>query len=653
MSRNENLTQVRDEKFTDKMEEISEKINRMFMPNLKKYFKTENLSILHKFKLYLDDLYYNTGDNNVEDNKYDLLKDILKIRDPNHKPSIGAKLRDGENRAKLPYWLGSTDKITPDEPDLLKRWKKDNIATSYIVSQKLDGVSCLLVHKNNKIKLYTRGDGVIGADISYLTGYFHIPELKEDIAVRGELIIQKEIFEARHKETYKNPRNMVSGLIGGKTARKGLEDVNFVTYEIVGDNMPKPSEQLKKLTKLGFMVVKYKLLDRNDLTMNIMAELYLTFRDKSIYELDGLIIQSDLPYDRNISGNPEYMFAFKMLIEDSIHETTVKYIEWNISKWGQLKPVLIIEPVESSGITMNRATAHNAKYVKDNNLGPGAVIKITRSKEVIPYIVQVIVQASEPQMPVIEYTWDKTHVNISIKKYDNTMCIKLISEFFAKLGIKHVSEATISKMFANGLDNLIKIIGASKKRLLQVPEFQDRSVERIYTNIHNGLQNVKISTVLGASGVLGFGIGRKRMDALLLDIPDILDVYKTKSRSELRDLIMRIDGFSDITTTKIVGNLKYADLLIRKLSKYATFQEETRISDSLKGQKIVMTGFRNKMLEDDIIQRGGKVVGSVSKNTTILVVSKKEGKLTGKLAKASELDIPIYTIEEFTKKFIN
>lgn len=653
------LTQVRDENTSHKMhkstetpnfEELSEKINAMNMIDLKEYFDNEKLSLLHNLKLYLDDLYYNTGETTVEDIKYDLLKDVLKARDPKYVPKVGAKLREGDNRVKLPFWLGSADKITPNESDTLDKWKKNNRADQYVVSAKLDGVSCLLVNKNDVLNLYTRGDGEIGADISYLAKYFNIPKLKVEIAVRGELIIQKSVFEKKHKSVYKNPRNMVSGLLGGKTARAGLEDIHFIVYEIVGDNMPEPSKQLKKLTKLGFEVVQHEIVP--SLTMNELAEMYPRFREESKYELDGLIVQSNNPYDRNFSGNPDYMFAFKMMTEDAVYETTVKEIEWNTSKWGQLKPVVIVEPVEAAGVTMTRATAHNAKFVQDNNLGPGAIIKITRSKEVIPYIVDVVIQADEPQMPNVEYIWDKTHVNISVKTYDDTMCVKLISGFFSKLGIKHVSEATVSKMFANGLDNLIKIVSANKKRLLEVPEFQQKSAERIYTNIHNGLQNVKLSSVLGASGVLGFGIGTRRMDALLLDIPDILTVYKKKSRKDMRDSIMKVEGFSYITADKIAKNLKYADLLIKKLSKYATFQQEVRVSNSLQGQRIVMTGFRDKNMEESIAERGGKVIGSVSKNTTILVVAKKEGKLTGKLQKASDLGIPIYEREEFVKKYI-
>lgn len=631
------------------MEEYFLKIQKMDKKEYITFLEKEDLEKLHDFKLYLDDIYYNTGDSSLEDVKYDMLKDILKKRDKSYKPPVGVKLREGENRAKLPFWLGSADKITSERPELLSRWKKKNASKSYVISEKLDGVSLLLFLKDGKLNLYTRGDGSVGADISYLSKYLNLPKIKENIAVRGELIIQKETFLEKYKETYKNPRNMVSGLISGKTARKGLEDIHFVSYEIVGDSMPRPEKQLTTLATLGFEVAKYKIVDYLDL--QLLSETLKQFKEKSKYELDGLIVQSNEPYDRNTSGNPDYMFAFKMTGEDSIHQTTVKQVEWNITKWGQLKPVVLIEPVDLSGVTINRVTAHNAKYVEENNIGPKSVIRVTRSNEVIPYIVEVV-KGSIPQMPDVEYKWDDNHVNIIAIKYDNMVCVKLISSFFSHMGIKHVSETTVKKMYDNGLDTLVKIISASKERLLKVPEFQEKSADRIYTNIRNGLQNVKIASVIGASGVLGFGIGSKRMDTLFLDIPDLLTVYKSKSQKEIGDMIIKVEGFSYIMADKISKNLKYADLLIKKLSPYVSFKKETRVSEGLKGQKFVVSGFRDKKLEEDITQRGGKLVGTVSKNTTALIVQSKEGKATGKSAKALELGIPIYEKEEFLEQYI-
>ena len=650
---------------------MEEKLNLLSHKEVKKYFKTTDIQTLHNLKLEADDLYYNTGESYLDDEVYDMLKDAISKRDPDYIPPVGATIRVGSNRVEIPFWLGSLDKVTPEEPEVLARWKKSNPTESYIISEKLDGVSCLVVSDGQKISLYTRGDGVIGADISHLLHYFKsIPKkLKKGIAVRGELIIKKSTFTKKYlrvgekdkssstaknsqlTKTYKNPRNMVSSLVGVKTSREGFTDVDFIAYEIVGnDTMPPPLTQLNTLNSMGFTTAMYEQTD--DVTVDSLSKLLLKFRAKSEYEIDGIVVAANEPYDRNISGNPDYMIAFKMLLGDSIRETKVISIEWNVSKWGQLKPVVILEPADLSGVTIKRAPAYHGKYIYDNKLGPGAVVKITRSKEVIPHIVDVVKQASEPQMPE-NYIWDKNKVNIKssgVNVNENIMCIKLISSFFAKLGIKHVSEATISKMYENGLDNLLKMLEADRERLMKVPGIQERSADRIYTNIHNGFKNVRLPLFLGASGIFGFGIGVKRIESLLLDIPDLLSLYKKKSKKELVDMITGVEGFSEVTAENVVSNIKYANILLKKMSKFMTIKEDKRVSSDMSGHKYVMTGFRDKALEEAITQRGGKMASSVSKNTTALIVKQRGEKVTGKLAKAQDLGVEIVAKEDFMER---
>jgi NAD-dependent DNA ligase len=635
------------------MKTLAKKLHNLSILEYKKYLKTQDTDTLESLKEYLDDIYHNSGEALMDDDRYDILVNILQAKG-NVSSKVGAKLRTDSNRVDLPYWLGSADKITPEDVDVLDRWISKHTSPSYVVTDKLDGVSCLFVRKNGKNSLYTRGDGNIGADISYLSSYFSLPKLSQSIAVRGELIIPKGVFNSKYRgkevagRTYKNARNMVAGLIGAKTARQGLEDIRFITYEIVTEEAEKPEAQLYKLGKLGFSVVRYEVVKK--ISMDKLTDMLKDAKKNSPYEVDGIIIQANKEYVRNTDGNPEYLFAFKMLFDEAIHTAIIKDIEWNVSKWGQLKPVAIINPIDLGDVTISRATAHNAKYVEENNLGPDAVIKITRSKDVIPYILEVTVQAEEPKMPTVPYSWDKTHVNISVKKHDSIMCVKLIADFFQKLGIKFVSEATVQKLYDNGFDNLLKIIEADKKALLRVPEFQEKSAERIYTNIRNGLQGISIPTVIGASGVLGYGIGRKRVESLMKAIPNLLEVYKTKSKKQMVDMIVSVEGFSNITAEKIAENLKYADRFIKKLSKYATFKSGKKISSALSG-KYVFSGFRDKKLEEDITSRGGAVTTSVSKNTTAVIVTNLSS-TSGKTEKARELGLPVYEKNDFIKQFI-
>lgn len=614
------------------------------MLKFKNYIDNLPLKELKKLKEELDQTYYNPQDgeeSKYTDEQYDYIKDRLFERQPKTKKTVGVTLRESDNRVELPFWMGSADKITPEEPEKLVRWKIKNRGKGYVITEKLDGVSCLLTVLDGDIKLYTRGDGVIGADISYLQKYFSLPKLDKNINVRGELIMKKSKFE-KYKSQYRNPRNMVAGLVGSKTFKPALKDVEFVAYEIVKDSMYNQERQLEELREMGFQTTDS--LKLTDITIEKLKQLYIEFKNSSEYELDGIIVQHNSSYERNISGNPEYMFAFKMLLEDAIHTTVVKDIEWNISKWGQLKPVVLIEPVILNEITMTRVTAHNAKYVEENGLGKGAVIRITRSKDVIPYIVDVISRADTTSFPDVAYKWDKNHVNIYVVEYQgNTICIKIISNFFSGLNIKHISEKTVEKLMENGLDNIIKIISANKDRLLKIQGIEEKGAERIYSNIRNGLTNVRMSKVIAVSGIFGFGIGEKRVELLFNKIPEILEI----EGEQLRDKILKLEGFSNILATPILMNIKYAKMFIKKISPYVTFKKTIEKSKQLDGNIYVFTGFRDKDLEERIKNMGGDVKNTISGKTTCLIIKDDSEKSSSKYQKAIEKGITIYSKTQF------
>ena len=636
------------------IEIIIKKISKYNDEVLKEYLYNEKIELLHSIKNYVDDIYYNSGEYTyLSDEQYDILKDIIKERDPGYKVPVGAKIRVGENRVKLPYWLGSMDKIKAEDINEIAKWVSKNYYGEYIVENKLDGVSCLLINSNNEIKLYTRGDGYVGSDISYLSKYINnIPKsILENINIRGELIIKKDIFESKYKTKYANPRNMVSGLVGSKTLREGISDVEFVAYEIICDGlMMKPSEQLKKLSDIGFQIVENQIIYK--LTLEKLIEILTYNKVESPYEIDGLIVQSNREYYRIVSDNPEYAFAFKMRLDSNLVNAEVEEVEWNVSKWGIIKPRIRIKPISLGGVTIKYTTGFNAKYIYDNKIQKGALIQITRSGDVIPYIVKVLKQGLEPEMPDIPYEWNETGVDIITYEKTDDICIKLLSSFFSHLGIKYVSEATITKLYNNGFNTLLKIISASKNDLQNIETFGEKSAERIYTNIHAGLQNITIPLLLSSSGIFGFGLGSKKIELLFTNIPDILTIYKDISEDDLMSKIMNIEGYSEKTALKIVQNIKWADKFILMVKPFVTYKKIEVASEQLKGMKFLMSGFRDKNLENEIIKRGGKITSSVSTNTSGLIVLNKQSS-TGKIKKAEELNVPVYLKEEFMNQFIN
>jgi DNA ligase (NAD+) len=288
----------------------------------------------------------------------------------------------------------------------------------------------------------------------------------------------------------------------------------------------------------------------------------------------------------------------------------------------------------------------------EKGIGPGAIINVTRSKEVIPFIVGVSEPCDEFKWPDVDYVWDENKVHLNVvdasPEVIANMRIKFFAKFFAKMGIKHVSKATVRKMYEHGLDTLLKILAVDKKELLQIDGFKDKSATRIVENIQKGLQEVNAPELLGAASVFGFGVGRKRVIALMTDIPDLL----TAKKKGLKKRILGVEGFSEIMAQKVYENIDNAVEFIDTVSQYVSFTEDTRVSDALVGQKFVFSGFRSKELEQNIVDRGGKTATSVSKKTSGVIVASKGLKASGKVAKANTLGIPVYTKEEFMKKFI-
>ena len=647
------------------MEEGIRKISLLSIDKFKKNVNKLDIEKLRTFKEYCDDIYYNSEKTILSDEQYDILKDILIKKDSKYIESVGAKLRDEDNRTILPYWLGSIDKIKNDNPSALERWINKNKCDKYVLEDKLDGISCLLICNNGKISLYTRGDGLVGADISYLCKYFkNIPkDIKEKIAIRGELIIKKETFEKKYKDSFANPRNMVSGIVGSKSFRDGLNDIDFIAYEIIDLNLEdlKPSEQLKILQNLGFEIVYNRTYENIDIE-NLEEELIYS-KNNSIYEIDGIIVQPDSFYERNISDNPKYAFAFKMMIGENIIETEVEDVEWNTSKWGILKPRIKVKTVHLNGVNINYTTGFNAKFIYDNKIGKGSVIKITRSGDVIPYIVEVVKNSKNPSMPE-NYRWNESKVDILIDNNNEVetdeMNIKMITSTFEKLSVKFVSEKTIEKIYNEGYKTFLDIIKMKKEDLIKIKGIEDKLATKIYENIKNGLNDMTVPLLIGASGVLGFGIGVKKINALFESYPYILDDYNIIDKETIIKNIVNVEGFSDKTANKIYENLENANKFLKDIFPYVIWKIEEieeienkeQKNSLLSDKKICFSGFRDKDLEKQIIEKGGKITTSVSKNTNILVVKDIEDK-SSKIKDAKKNNVEILEKSNFIEKFLN
>jgi len=629
-----------------------------------------NLSIkdLEKCIEYSTDKYYYTSTPIIDDNKYDILIDFLTIKNSKSKilKNIGSKIKS-KDKVNLDYWLGSMNKIK--ENDELQIWlSKYNLP--YNISDKLDGISALLIYTfNENIKLYTRGTGDEGLDISNLIKYLNLPSYslikeycnenklkgkKNLIAFRGELIIESGKFLNNWSSIFKNARNTIGGLVNSKKINPELAyDTDLVLYEVV-DPFLDINSQFKIINDLKFKIVYNKNINKN-INYEILLE-YLHERiNKSIYQIDGIIISNINNHSRNKKGNPDYAFAFKPSFGSKTAITNIIDIEWNISKNGNIIPTIIVDPINLGGVEIKRTSGFNAKYIYDNLLGPGSVIELIRSGNVIPYIKNIIKHSKEAKMPNnIQWYWDDFDIKI-LDKNNNNLLIKNIYYFFSTLETKGLGEKIIQKLVNNDINTIKKIFNIKKEDLLNISGIKEKSASNIINSINKTINtNIPLYKLMTASNKLGEGIGHEKIKLILKKYPNLLNDYLNWSKEEFIDKLIEIKGWDSKTSNLFVNNFKYFIKFYNEIKDYIKLiiYEENNSSEikKLNNKKIVLSGFRDKKLKELINKEGGIITNTISSKTDYLII--KENYISEKIKKAKELGIKILTINEFNNLII-
>jgi NAD-dependent DNA ligase len=614
-------------------------------------YKLFNKKQLVEYLLNADKHYYNTGEPLITDDRYDEIKEHLKAIDKKNAyfKRIGA---DVDNKVKLPYYLGSQDKIK-DDPKILNKWiQKFNNPKSYIISEKLDGISCLVVYKKGDIKIYTRGDGYYGQDIThikdYISGIIPTKTQKQDIVIRGELIISRENWE-KIKHEGSNARNLVAGLINSKILKKDLlKFVDFVVYEIIEGS----SLNLDDLKK--FNVVKHK--EVKDLSIEFLYDLYKEWKDKSKYEIDGLIIKHNSTYKLKAGENPKYSFAFKSLNMHKQVEVVVNDIEWNVSKDKYLKPIVKFNEIVLNGVKIKQATGFNADFIVKNNIGVGSRIVIIRSGDVIPHIKEVLSPSlnNKPLLPDVSFIWNKKDIVLDDIKKNREQDIKIFSIFMKSLNIKGIGEGIITKLYDASYDTLEKIITITKEDLLKIDGIKEKSANNLIEALKD-IYKKKCLDIMFASNILGRGLGERKLKLLIDTYPFICE-NQEKALKLTKDDIIKIDGFGPVTADAIIKNLKSFLDFYNSIFKSKVVaddddddeEESIETNDKYKDNIYVFSGIRDKELEKVIANSGGKIANVVNKKTTLLIVKSLDD-TTVKVETAKKYNIPIITFEKFIK----
>ena len=627
-------------------------------------FKQNGISVLEKmsekkltdFLKELNKAYYNK-ESVLSDNQYDIVKEFIEKKYPNNKVvrEIGAPVE--KNKVTLPYLMGSMDKIKPDT-QALTRWSA-KYTGPYVLSCKLDGISALYTTEGSSgPKLYTRGDGKIGQDISHLIPHLNLPKAN-CVVIRGELILPKLIFETKYKSLFANPRNMVAGLVNQKSISEAIRDVHFVAYEVIQPIL-KPSKQFELLRALepGVETVLHK--SSTFLNNELLSATLVDWRKNYAYEIDGVIVCDDKIYERK-TGNPAHAFAFKMVLSDQIAEAKVVDVIWQASKDGYLKPRVQIEPIHLGGVTIEYATGFNGAFIESNKIGVGSIIEMIRSGDVIPYIRNVVVPSDAPKMPSVPYKWNNTHVDVLLENMedDDTVKEKNITGFFRGIEVDGLSSGNVKRIITAGYDTIAKILKMKVADFLKVEGFKDKTATKLHEGIQQKISAASLITIMSASNMFGRGFNDKKIELILGGYPTVLiskDSPSTKiaKMSEIKGMAAKTSEAFVEKIPEFLAFLKEIGL-VGKLQRFIESTTESNAagpvpSHPLNGKTVVMTGFRDAVLQDNLKKVGATVGSSVSSKTFVLLV-KDVNETSGKVMDAKKHSVPLMTPGEFVKKY--
>ena len=552
----------------------------------------------------------------------------------------------------------------------------------FIAMCKMDGLTCSLTYENGKlVRAETRGNGIIGENILHNAKVIssipnNIP-IKDKIVIDGEIICTYEDFEKFSNE-YKNPRNFAAGSIRLLNAKEcSNRNLTFVAWDVIEglENKDKLSNKLDTINDYGFIVVPYIYgsVFASDI-VNILQQTASNY----FYPIDGIVFKfNDIKYGKSLGETAHHFknaIAYKFY--DETYPTELLDIEWGMGRTGTLTPVAVFKPVDIDGSVVERASLHNITVMYET-LGDiphrFQKVEVFKSNMIIPQIAE----ADKEKHGVLYYEQhapfeipnvcpvcggaveERTQVDSTILVCINPECsgkfINKLDHFCGKKGldIKGLSKATLEKLIDWGwIKNISDIfeLNQFKNEWVKKPGFGIKSVEKVLSAIEEA-RNCELHQFIAALGIPLIGTTTaKELTRYFHSWNEYIEAVKTDYRFYL------LPNFGSEMSYAIKNfNYEEAELIVDKYIKIKEFKEDNK-SDNLNGKVFVITGkltsFKNRdELKDKIESLGGKVSGSISKNTNYLI-NNDVNSTSGKTLQAKQLNIQIITEQEFINEFL-
>ncbi|MDF1509740.1 NAD-dependent DNA ligase LigA [Robertmurraya sp. DFI.2.37] len=557
---------------------------------------------------------------------------------------------------------------------------------SYVCELKIDGLAVSLRYENGLfVRGATRGDGTTGEDITAnLRTIRSIPlRLHEPVSieVRGEVFMPKRSFEAlnklkkeREEEPFANPRNAAAGSLRQlDTKIAASRNLDVFLYSIANTEaagVTSHSGALELLDRLGFKTNRERKMCK---TIEEVIEFVAGWAEKRPhlpYEIDGLVIKVDSLDQQRILGftakSPRWAIAYKFPAEEVV--TTLKDIELSVGRTGVVTPTAILEPVRVAGTTVQRASLHNEDLIREKDIKIGDQVVIKKAGDIIPEVVNVLADSRtgkevDFQMPThcpeCESELVRLEGEVALRCI-NPKCPAQIREglihFVSRdaMNIDGMGEKVIGQLFsAQLIKDVADIYKLTRDQLLALERMGEKSVSNL-------LQAIEASKSNSLERLL-FGLGIRHVGA--------------KAAKTLAMEFSTIDHLAEATSDQLTAINEIGDKMADSIVSYFELEEVKELLEELRaigvntvykgprpvsleestsffaGKTIVLTGKLEQLsrneAKEEIEKLGGKVSGSVSKKTDLVIAGEDAG---SKLTKAEELGVEVWNEEKLIEE---
>ncbi len=640
--------------------------------------------------------YYVLDNPEITDAEYDrLMRRLIEMEenDPSlispDSPSqkIGGKILDGFETVEHRVQMQSLqDAFSFDELRSFDERVKSALGKNapYCVEEKIDGLSVSLEYRDSQfVRGSTRGDGNTGEDVTEnLKTIMSIP-LKLSVPVsylevRGEVFMPKKQFERLNAErelngeqTFANPRNAAAGslrqLNSGIAAKRGLDIFVFNIQQIEGYDINSHLEGLEFLRKAGFKVIsnqkEFVTIDEAIEEIEKIGEK----RQSLSYDIDGAVIKLNSLADRISLGStaktPKWAIAYKYPAEKK--ETTIRDIVVQLGRTGVLTPNAEFDTVTLAGTFVSRATLHNMDYIREKDIRIGDKVIVYKAGDIIPEVLSVVKDKRDGSEKEFNMPLFCPVCGALVKRDEGEAAYRCtgadcpaqiertITHFVSRdaMDIDGMGSSIVSKLLESGLiKNSADIYYLKKEDIAAMDKLGEKSSENLIAAIEKSKNN-DLSKLLYALGIRHIGLGAAKLIAARVKNIDALFDITEEELTDIDDVgsIMAksvIDYFSQEHVRDMIERMKAAGV-------NTVYTAQEALGNVFEGMTVVLTGTLSSMgrkeAADIIEKNGGKVSGSVSKKTSLVIAGEEAG---SKLDKANALGVRVIDEEEFLRMII-